>query len=80
MVVMEWFATMLLFILIQPFERWWMGADTIRRRSGRTTVLLVHGYCCNRGFWWWLRSGTARRVVFRPQHSISSRRSAAWTI
>lgn len=57
MVVMEWRATMLLFIIIQPFERWWMGADPIRRKSGRTTVVLVHGYCCNRGFWCWLRSG-----------------------
>jgi triacylglycerol lipase len=56
MVAMEWLATLLLFVFIQPFERWWMGADIIRRGSGRTTVVLVHGYCCNRGFWWWLRS------------------------
>ena len=56
MVAMEWLATLLLFVFIQPFERWWMGTDTIRRGSGRTTVVLVHGYCCNQGFWWWLGS------------------------
>jgi len=56
MVAKEWLATLLLFVFIQPFERWWMGADIIRRGSGRTTVVLVHGYCCNQGFWWWLRS------------------------
>ena len=56
MVAMEWLATLFLFVFIQPFERWWMGADVMRRGYGRTTVVLVHGYCCNRGFWWWLGS------------------------
>jgi triacylglycerol lipase len=44
------------FAVIQPFERWWMGADTVGQLSpGRLPVLLVHGYLCNRGLWWWLR-------------------------
>ena len=44
------------FVVIQPFERWWMGADAVGRLApGRTPILLVHGYLCNRGLWWWLR-------------------------
>jgi triacylglycerol lipase len=46
------------FMVIAPFERWWMGADTVRPLpAGRLPVLLVHGYLCNRGLWWWLRRG-----------------------
>lgn len=44
------------FAVIQPFERWWMGAEDVRPvAEGRVPVLLVHGYLCNRGLWWWLR-------------------------
>ncbi len=44
------------FVVIQPFERWWMGADAVGRLApGRMPILLVHGYLCNRGLWWWLR-------------------------
>ena len=44
------------FVVIQPFERWWMGAERIGPfGAGRTPILLVHGYLCNRGLWWWLR-------------------------
>jgi len=44
------------FAVIQPFERWWMGAEAVGPLApGRTPVLLVHGYLCNRGLWWWLR-------------------------
>ena len=46
------------FMVIAPFERWWMGADIVRPLpAGRLPVLLVHGYLCNRGLWWWLRRG-----------------------
>jgi triacylglycerol lipase len=52
----EWLAYLALFVLIQPFERWWMGEDSVgRNASGRVPVLLIHGYLCNRGTWWWLR-------------------------
>jgi len=41
---------------VQPFE--WM----IPRRDApskpaadQVPLLLIHGYCCNRGFWWWLK-------------------------
>ena len=52
----DWLAFLALFVLIQPFERWWMGSDAVGRvRDRRPVVLLVHGYACNRGLWWWLR-------------------------
>lgn len=54
----EWLATFVLFVLIQPFERWWMGPEALGpRRSGAPPLLLIHGYLCNRGVWWWLRRG-----------------------
>ncbi len=53
MVLAEYAAFVLDFCLIQPIERLWMGPD--RLRSGASPVLLVHGYMCNRGCWWWLR-------------------------
>jgi len=44
------------FVLLQPFERWWMGKEAVGRLAPeRMPVLLVHGYLCNRGIWWWLR-------------------------
>lgn len=54
-VLREWLAYLALFVLIQPFDRLWMGKDaTGRPPSGRVPVLLIHGYMCNRGTWWWL--------------------------
>lgn len=49
----EFAACCALFLVIQPFERLWMGGERLPR--GRRVVLLVHGYGCNRGAWWWLR-------------------------
>jgi len=43
------------FVVIQPFERWWMSGEPVGRIApGRVPVLLVHGHLCNRGMWWWL--------------------------
>lgn len=44
------------FNVLQPLEAWLMPAD--RLDHGTRTVVLVHGYCCNRAAWWWL----ARRL------------------
>lgn len=45
----------LFFVVIQPFERFWLGADRLGRASGgRPPLLLVHGFRCNRGIWFWL--------------------------
>lgn len=53
MVFAEYLAFLRLFLVIQPFERLWMGADHLPQ--GRRVLLLIHGYGCNRGAWWWLR-------------------------
>lgn len=45
-----------LFVVIQPFERFWLGADRLRPAPERSPLLLIHGYQCNRGAWYWLRS------------------------
>ena len=56
LVIGEWLAYQALFVFIQPFERLWMGDDAVGRQSpDGVPVLLIHGYLCNRGAWWWLR-------------------------
>ena len=55
-VAVEWLSTLVLFVFIQPFARWWMGPEAVGpRRSELPPLLLIHGYLCNRGVWWWLR-------------------------
>lgn len=49
----EYLANLLSFLLVIPFARLWMPAD--RLTAGRQTILLVHGYGCNRAVWWLLR-------------------------
>jgi triacylglycerol lipase len=56
----EWLVYLAFYIAIQPFERLWMAADAVAFRptdpaEKRVPVLLIHGYMCNRGLWWWLR-------------------------
>lgn len=54
--VAEWLGFVFAFAVIMPFERAWMGSDAVGPLPrGRRPVLLVHGYMCNRGFWWWIR-------------------------
>ncbi len=53
MVTGEYLAFIICFIILLPFERLWMPAD--RLVPGRRTVILVHGYGCSRGVWWFLR-------------------------
>ena len=56
MVLEEYLGFVILFSLIQPFESFWMGPDRLAKPSvGRLPVLLIHGYQCNRSFWFWLR-------------------------
>ena len=49
----EWLAMLALYLFFQPLEPW------LTRRSHHSVspsnskpVLLIHGYCCNAGFWW----------------------------
>lgn len=53
MLIGEYLAFIVGFVLVLPFERLWMPAD--RLQPGRPTVLLVHGYGCSRGVWWFIR-------------------------
>lgn len=53
MVIDEYLAFLLTFVLVIPFERLWMPADRLAR--GNQPVLLVHGYGCSRGVWWLVR-------------------------
>ena len=55
MALEEYAGLVLLFTVIQPFEAFWLGSDRLTKAAGRPPLLLVHGYQCNRGFWFWLR-------------------------
>jgi triacylglycerol lipase len=56
MVLEEYIAMILLFAVIQPFESIWMRPDRLTRPAGgRLPLLLIHGYQCNRAFWFWQR-------------------------
>ena len=52
MVLEEYAALILLFSVVQPFEKFWLGPDRLGHcATRRTPLLLIHGYQCNRGFW-----------------------------
>lgn len=58
-IVGEYLSVLLLYTVFQPFPR----LAEYRKPHGPTTlppVVLIHGYFCNRGFWWYLRRGLAR--------------------
>jgi triacylglycerol lipase len=51
MVLEEYLGTIILFAVVQPFERFWLKPDRPKRTPGRPPLLLIHGYQCNRGAW-----------------------------
>jgi triacylglycerol lipase len=55
MVLAEYAAFIANFVLLSPFEYWWMGPERLRPATDRPPLLLVHGYGCSRAAWWWLR-------------------------
>jgi len=56
MVLEEYAALILLFSMVLPFEKFWLGSDRLGHCAARRLpLLLIHGYQCNRGFWFWLR-------------------------
>jgi triacylglycerol lipase len=56
MVMGEYIALCVLFTVVQPFERFWLGPDRLAHCAARPLpLLLIHGYQCNRGFWFWMR-------------------------
>ncbi len=54
MLVGEYLAFLMGFMVVMPFERLWMAPD--RLRPCARPLVLVHGYACSRGVWWWLRA------------------------
>jgi len=65
MVLAEYLAFLATFVLIIPFERLWLGRD--RLRPDHQAIVLVHGYGCSRGAWWWLR-----RQLEKAGHSVAT--------
>lgn len=65
MVIAEYLAFLLSFIVVMPFERLWMPPD--RLRPCPRPLLLVHGYACSRGVWWRLR-----RDLEAAGHTVAS--------
>ncbi|WP_412480474.1 esterase/lipase family protein [Azonexus sp. IMCC34839] len=61
----EYGAFLLTFVLVIPFERLWMPAD--RLPPARQPIVLVHGYGCSRGVWWLLR-----RRLEKAGHVVAS--------
>lgn len=57
MFFVEYLTFVVMFALVIPFERLLLGADRLGHCATRALpVLLVHGYQCNRGFWFWIRN------------------------
>ena len=76
MVLREYGAFVRGFVLVQPWV--WLGMPADRLRASAQPMLLVHGYGCNRGIWWWLRPRLGRRGTWWPR-SAWSRPGAAST-
>lgn len=73
----EFGAFILSFLVVVPLERLWMPKDRLPAGAGKTPVLLVHGFGCSRGVWWLLRRRleAAGQVVasvslFPPSNSL----------
>ena len=53
-ILTEWLAIFALFAVIQPFADNFFSVKGRSRRAEKLPVLLVHGYRCNSGLWWWM--------------------------
>lgn len=65
MIIGEYLAFLLTFVVVLPFERLWMPHD--RLGPCPRPIVLVHGYGCSRGVWWWLR-----RRLEAAGHTVAS--------
>lgn len=65
MMLNEYLAFILTFVLVIPFERLWMPGD--RLRPCQLPIVLVHGYGCSRGVWWKIR-----RDLEAAGHTVAS--------
>ncbi len=55
-IITEWLAFFALFGVIQPFADSFFSVKGAPRRTDKLPVMLVHGYRCNSGLWWWMIS------------------------
>ena len=53
-ILTEWLAFFALFAVIQPFADSVFSVKGAPRRTEKLPVMLVHGYRCNSGLWWWM--------------------------
>jgi triacylglycerol lipase len=53
-IITEWLAFFALFAVIQPFADSVFSVKGAPRRTEKLPVMLVHGYRCNSGLWWWM--------------------------
>ncbi|MQY50498.1 esterase/lipase family protein [Rhodocyclus gracilis] len=60
MVLADYAAFVFCFVLVLPLERLWLGADRLDPANPRPPLLLIHGYGCSRGVWWWMRGRLER--------------------
>lgn len=67
MLIKEYLLFLLTFLVVLPLERLWMPADRLPAGTGKTPVLLIHGYGCSRGVWWLMR-----RRLERAGHVVAS--------
>ncbi|HMV53480.1 MAG TPA: alpha/beta fold hydrolase [Rhodocyclaceae bacterium] len=52
----EWAGTSFVFGFGQAFENVFVASDRLPQVArDEVPLLLVHGYCCNRGAWWWMK-------------------------
>lgn len=65
MMVGDYLAFIMTFIVVIPFERLWMPADHLR--PCQRPIILVHGYGCSRGVWWKIR-----RELEAAGHTVAS--------
>ncbi len=53
-ILTEWLAFLALFAVIQPFADSVFSVKGMPRQTEKLPVMLVHGYRCNSGLWWWM--------------------------
>ena len=71
----ECLANFALFAILQPFGTLFMRTQHKPLPGQKLPVMLVHGYLCNRGLWWWLgrrlrnRGIAAMAIDLEPPHA-----------
>lgn len=59
----EFVIFLLLYSVVQPFERWWVNPRSVKLTPGQLPVLFIHGYSCNEAIWWAMRRYLHRQGI-----------------